>query len=356
MMTRALRLKLTQGGGALAFLLGCGFVSPAFAVDPAAAAGIPTVVAGAASEVVRLRAELDRKTAEISALKRIDRSVRQDYELRQRMAEANELARRLTVLENQTGQGRPVAPAAPIEGAAALAARADMLTDEAQKLAERAAGMVRAAGQLRTKQTLRRRAAAVERDPFASVEGSKRLIFVRGSTNLNGRNAAPASGQESAGSNVPPGAGPGAGSPTPMMPMPTSGNPALAPTAPPPGGGGTAPAGGSPPPPPPGGGPEQPTSGPSSSPPPATPGSAPAPQPVSDSNFGANQAPNLRPELAPAGQLDPSLRAQVAGIEAGQRAGTATPEALERAAATLSDRARELERQAAALRARAAQR
>src|SRR5437870_4322156 len=52
-------------------------------------------------ECARLRAELDRANADVAALKRSDRGVRNDYRLRQRMADAEALARKLTESEAQ---------------------------------------------------------------------------------------------------------------------------------------------------------------------------------------------------------------------------------------------------------------
>src|SRR5262245_22449758 len=48
-----------------------------------------------AAECARLREQLERTNAEISALKRGDRGVRDDYRLRKKMADAEALARQL---------------------------------------------------------------------------------------------------------------------------------------------------------------------------------------------------------------------------------------------------------------------
>jgi hypothetical protein len=340
--------------GAFAFLFDLGLIgafsmgatSPAEA-HPATRAALQVAVAGAAlpgtadprlvAECAELRVQLDRKTAEISALKRSDRSARQDYEVRQRMAEANDLARRLTTLESELARqahGPAPAPsgatspaAAPVEAAATLQARADLLSDEAHKLSERAAGMIRAAGQLRTRQVLRRKAANVERDPFASVDGAKRTLFVRGAvandskaTNQTGatEGATPA-GPTTTGS---PGSSP-APAPPPTTPGLSAPMPTVAPTAP------TAPPAG------------------------ATPVSAPQdPAP----GRGATPMPNTpagRSELAPGALLDPALRAELSRIDAGGSRSN-EPESLEQAARALIGRAQALETQAKALRAQAA--
>jgi hypothetical protein len=307
-----------------------------------------------AAEVAALRAELDRKTDEISALKRSEGVGRADADLRRRMAEANELAQRLTRLESELSQrggaGPGRAPVPPVEAPAALAARADLLSDEAHKLQERAAGMLRAAGQLRARQNLRRRAAVVERDPFVGLDGSKRLMFVRGASTLSApgaksggtRSGAPTTtaggtSMESATSGNSGGAG---SAPQPMPPSPMTGlAPPTAPT--------TSPV---------------PTTAPAGNPPPAS------PTPVQDSAGGgptsdkgataptAAPAPTMRPELAPGALLDPALRAQLSRADASALPVGTDPAALEQAAAALADRAKLLETQAKALRAQAASR
>jgi hypothetical protein len=283
---------------------------------------------GLAAECAQLRAQLDQKAAEISALKRGSRGVRQDYELRQRMAEANDLARRLTALESELGrQGHPPAhaPAAVnpataadvVDAPSALQARADLLSDEARKLNERAAGMIRTAGQLRTRQALRRKAATVERDPFASLDGAKRQLFVRAvplSDSSGGKGTT--SPTEGATTTASPGAGPATAPPA-----------TVAPTTPPiPN---SAPVAGSP---------------------------TPTPQsPGGDLATGISRGPAQgQAPLAPGSLLDPALRAELSRIDLGvQRAGN-DPEALEQAARALVNRAGALETQAKALRAKAA--
>jgi hypothetical protein len=290
------------------------------------------------AECAELRAQLDRKTAEISALKRAERGVRQDYDLRQRMAEANDLARRLTTLESELvrqGHGPSQAPsgaaspvAAPVEAAATLQARADLLSDEAHKLNERAAGMIRAAGQLRTRQALRRKAANVERDPFASVDGAKRTLFVRGAapvTDTAGGKGAAQTGNTEATAGSAPGS---SGAPMPTTPpTPLAGPMTTAPTGPP------------------------------ATPPTAPPATGTPISGAQDPSRGATPPPNTpsgRSELAPGALLDPALRAELSRVDGGVISGSNQPDSLEQAARALVSRAQALETQAKALRAQAA--
>jgi hypothetical protein len=314
-------------------------LSVAFAAGPSAA---PSANPQLVAECAELRAQLDRKTAEISALKRGERGVRQDYDLRQRMAEANDLARRLTALESQlaqqghapsplpAGPPRPAAAAAPVEAASTLQARADLLSDEAHKLNERAAGMIRAAGQLRTRQALRRKAANVERDPFASVDGAKRTLFVRGTPLVgasDSKGAAQPGNTESAPGSAPTTTGtPNTSTPTPPAMPP---NPGLAP---------------------------MPTTAPTTPTAPPT-GGTPVTAPQDPPGRGTTPAPTAaggRSELAPGALLDPALRAELSRIDGGAARGSSEPESLEQAARALVSRAQALETQAKALRAQAA--
>jgi hypothetical protein len=141
--------------------------------------------AALSAECATLRSALDQANTEISALKRSERGVRDDYRLRKKMAEAEALARRLTEAETKLrrlrGPAPAVAPAAdPGDAPALLEARADILSDEARRIAAEAAVLTRASEQLRSRQALRRRAGQIERDPFAGVEGPKRQMFVLG--------------------------------------------------------------------------------------------------------------------------------------------------------------------------------
>ncbi len=64
-----------------------------------------------ASEYQRLRADLDRVNAEVAALKRGGRGVRADYLLRDKMAEAEALARKVTAAEARLRAARGPLPA-----------------------------------------------------------------------------------------------------------------------------------------------------------------------------------------------------------------------------------------------------
>jgi hypothetical protein len=142
------------------------------------------------AECARLRVELARVNAEVAALKRSGRGVRGDR-LRDRMADAEALARQLTRAETELRgrTGRPAAApaiptpapaAAPGDGPVELEAKADLLVDEAHRLNDQAAALSRKASQLRGRQALRRRAADLDRDPFASLDAPKRTMVFGG--------------------------------------------------------------------------------------------------------------------------------------------------------------------------------
>jgi hypothetical protein len=129
------------------------------------------------AERLRLRAELDRVNAEIDALKRAGGP---DARLRARMADAEALARRLVELERRMGltapasEPRPLPTASPSDGPADLDAKADILADQARRVRAAADALDRRVAELKGRQELRRRAADLDRDPFAPLEGSKR--------------------------------------------------------------------------------------------------------------------------------------------------------------------------------------
>jgi hypothetical protein len=144
-----------------------------------------------AAECAHLRGELERTNAEISDLKRANRGVRDEYRLRKKMSEAEALARRLTEAEAELRRLRgpdplpppPITPpAAPDrhDAPAVLEAKADILSDQARRLVGQAQALDRAAAQMRTRQSLRRRAGQMERDPFSGLESSKRFMLVPG--------------------------------------------------------------------------------------------------------------------------------------------------------------------------------
>jgi len=135
------------------------------------------------AERARLRAQLDKVNAEIDALKHEGRGVRDDYRLRARLADAESLARRLIDIEARLGirvdsgvkiQSPPVA--APTDGPADLDAKADILSDQSRRVRVQADALGRRAADAKSRQELRKRAADLDRDPFAPMEGSKRRI------------------------------------------------------------------------------------------------------------------------------------------------------------------------------------
>ncbi len=156
----------------------------------ARAAGTPTTAndavprASLEAERQRLRGDLQHVNAEIASLKRADRGMRDDYRLRARLADAEALARRLTELDAHLGHAtdRPAdrsvftaePRALPGDGPAELEAKADILSDEARRVAARADAILGRARDLRARQNLRRHVGQMERDPFSPLEGSKR--------------------------------------------------------------------------------------------------------------------------------------------------------------------------------------
>ena len=145
--------------------------------------------------VERLRAELARANVEVAALKRAERSIRNDYRLRERMADAEALAQKLTRAEanlralggirQRAPVGAPIVAspqASPQDGSVELEAKADLLADQARKLDGEAEVLAKAADQLRSRKALRRKAGSWERDPFAGLESSKRNVAVSAPT------------------------------------------------------------------------------------------------------------------------------------------------------------------------------
>jgi hypothetical protein len=339
-----------------------GLLSLVLLVTPAMTAGSLLMIPAAAqafqasgqqalaAECARLRTELERANAEISSLKRGDRGVRDDYRLRRRLADAEQLAKQLTAAEAELRRLRGAAPTAPVpaspklepgDAPGVLEARADLLSDEARRLSQQAAGMERAATQLQTRQTLRRRAGQVERDPFGSMDGSKRFIIVRGPadtkagspTSLSGSPTGP-TGQESAtGGTSPPTTGGSPGSTS----APGLAGPAPAPSPPPPTTPPTAP-------PTPTTTPTVPTAGDSSGRGSSTP-----------TNLGGG-APTTASGIGSRVLLDPATAAELRRLEAVAGAPASEAERLQRTAAALTRRAQALEAEARALRTRAQKR
>ena len=144
----------------------------------------PAVADGAAltAERARLRGELDRVNAEIDALKQATRGVGDDYRLHARLADAEALARRLIDIEARlglrapAGKPGPLPVAAPTDGPSDLEAKADILADQSRRVRLEAEALDRRVGEIKGRQALRRRAADLDRDPFAPLEGSKRRV------------------------------------------------------------------------------------------------------------------------------------------------------------------------------------
>ncbi len=144
------------------------------------------------AERERLRKDLGGVQAEIDRLKAGGPGLRNDYVLRARQADAEALARRLTELEAQiksrTDAALGRAPAAlapavgtepvayPTDGPTELEAKADILTDQAHRTQAQAVALQARIDQVRGRRELHRRASALENDPFAPLEGSRRRL------------------------------------------------------------------------------------------------------------------------------------------------------------------------------------
>ncbi len=148
-----------------------------------------TILRRAQDDFARLSAELDRVNAEVAALKRAGRSVRNDYRLGERMADAEALAQKVTQAEarlrklrgageSSLGRGASISPPQPLpqDGSVELEAKADLFSDQAKKLSGQADILASAAEQLRSRRALHRRAGAWDRDPFSGLESSKRNL------------------------------------------------------------------------------------------------------------------------------------------------------------------------------------
>jgi hypothetical protein len=286
------------------------------------------------TEFARLRADLDRINAEVAELKRADRSVRNDYRLRDRMADAEALAQKVTQAEVRLralgwtgvpGAHTFVAPpqALPQDGSVELEAKAGLFADQARKLDGEATVLARAADELRSRKALRRRAGAWDRDPFSGLETSKRSLAVSSPAQQVTLSASSSGSASTRG---------GVGS-TQSAPVVASG-------------------------------PAAPTGGGS---PTLTTILAPPPSPTTDT-ASKDAVPSVGPEAAAAAKnsplpqtaamdrqsfeqrlyLDPATAAELRHV-LGASGATSDPDALDRAATTLRARARELNAQARAL-------
>ncbi len=265
------------------------------------------------AERERLRGELDRVAAEIDALKKAGRGVGDDYRLRARLADAEALARRLIEIEARLGLRAPAKPAplpvaAPTDGPADLDAKADILADQSRRVRGEADALGRRVTEIKGRRELRRRAADLERDPFAPLESSKRRV-----ASIAAPSVTPGtSGGDHSASNG------SASSPNP--PLTAGGTPStvtLSPTA------------------------------------------SPSPMPVSGVTATGAASTSLSLELRALelrDLLDPATLADIRRLEGtGARAPTGSLEALERAVAALRARADTLDAAARAMRASAAQ-
>lgn len=179
MWNARLRLSLC-----LAAVLGAAPAAGLVQAAPAAAAQSPDL----ATERLRLQAQLDRVNAEIDALKRAGGP---EARLRARLADAEALARRLVEVERRMGltaapsEPRPLPTASPSDGPADLDAKADILADQARRVRAAADALDHRVTALKGRQELRRRAADLDRDPFAPLEGSKRrTVSVAGGSEM----------------------------------------------------------------------------------------------------------------------------------------------------------------------------
>jgi hypothetical protein len=167
------------------------------------------------AERARLRGQLDRVNAEIDALKRSARGVGDDYRLRARLADAEALARRLIEIEARLGlrapavQPGPLPVASPTDNPSDLQAKADILEDRARRVRIEADALDHRVVEIRGRQDLRRRAAELDRDPFAPIESSKRRVMSIAAIDSSGH--ATPSALPTAGGPQPPADRPGSG-------------------------------------------------------------------------------------------------------------------------------------------------
>lgn len=172
-----------------------GLAAPETRAQPAArpVAELPAAHGALEREVRSLRQRLEIVNTEVRALKRGPRSLGNDYRLRQKLADAESLGRRLTEAEARlraelgsapegTPSLSPAPNAAATDGPAELAAKADILLDQAQKLSAQADRLEHRVDRERQRSTLRARARHLQQDPFVGLESSKRNIAFSRST------------------------------------------------------------------------------------------------------------------------------------------------------------------------------
>jgi hypothetical protein len=215
-------------------LLSCGASlltsSPTLAASLTLADSAPQAAASATrenplAERERLRKDLSSVQAEIDRLKAAGPGLRNDYVLRARLADAEAIARRLTELDAQikarTDAAVGHAPASlapavgsepmasPTDGPTELEAKADILTDQARRTQAQAVALQTRIDQVRGRRELHRRASALENDPFAPLEGSRRRLAPGGVSSSSEK------GPVVSGPVPPPGPGPRTGTNNP---------------------------------------------------------------------------------------------------------------------------------------------
>ena len=302
------------------------------------AAGAPAVSgakdqAATLAERTKLQGQLDRANAEIDALKRRPLGIRDDYRLRSRRADAEALARRLNEIDARLGPTvRAAAPdvappeihVSPSDDRAEREAKADILADQARRLAKEATLLEGRLTTLRARNELKRRAGQLERDPFAPLEQVKSRVGVNGLTPGASR------GPDDTKTSTPRGTMP----PTTQVPGGTGTTDGAGASAAP-GGGTTSGA--------------TPTGSGTASVPVLQP-PTPSASPVSQAAVADGAAGSLAGQLR--GVLDPTSLEEVRRLET-PGAGPANLQLMERALATLRGRAAQLAAASAALRAHA---
>jgi hypothetical protein len=213
---------------------------------PATAAAVPAPTSTSGTQALvaerqRLRVELSRVQTDIDQLKKGDRGLRADYQLRARQADAEAIARRLTDLDEQLrvqspgAAPRPLAPigdepvASPTDGPQELDAKADILSDQAHRVQTQAVALKTRIDQVRGRRELRRRAHQLDSDPFAPLEGSKRRLLTGGGSTP----ARPGDAQNGTPSSDSAGGGSRTGASAPPPPSPTTSLSATPTTSPP---------------------------------------------------------------------------------------------------------------------------
>lgn len=150
------------------------------------------------ARAAELRARLERLAREIQALKRGSRTVREDYRLRELMAESEEVGRRLNEAEARLGprpvvaaESAPLPSALPTDGPRELAAKADILLDQAARFARQADALEVQVVRAQTRESLRRGMRRMESDPFLAMEATNRNLALSTRSLAQGDQGAP---------------------------------------------------------------------------------------------------------------------------------------------------------------------